>query len=117
MPIYEYYCGDCNVIFNFLSAKIAPEIIPDCPRCASQAMTKYLSSFRVISADSEKQAGVDEKRVEDAFGNLLQRSEKLSDSDGGEVSDLMHSFTNECGMGFTDKMTLFYRKKDQTSFR
>lgn len=105
MPIYEYFCRDCNVIFNFMSVKIAPAAAPICPRCDSQSMKKYLSSFSTSSAESAGELEVTEKRVESAFNNLLNRAEKLTDSDADEVSGLMHSFTKECGVEYTEKMT------------
>ena len=104
MPIYEYFCHDCNVIFNFMSVRIAPAVAPICPRCASQSMKKYLSSFSTSSAAAVEKNDEDEQRVNDAFNNLLDRAEKLTDSDAGEVSSLMHSFTKECGVEYTEKL-------------
>ena len=36
MPIYEYGCPKCRVIFNFLSKRINPERLPVCPKCGKE---------------------------------------------------------------------------------
>ncbi|MCK4728291.1 MAG: zinc ribbon domain-containing protein, partial [Desulfobacterales bacterium] len=33
MPIYEFYCEDCNTIFNFFSRSVNTTKRPPCPRC------------------------------------------------------------------------------------
>ncbi len=45
MPIYEYACPKCRVIFNFLSKRINPEGLPACPKCGNKRMAKQMSRF------------------------------------------------------------------------
>ena len=45
MPIYEYACPKCRVIFNFLSKRINPDRLPTCPKCGNERMTKQMSQF------------------------------------------------------------------------
>ncbi len=45
MPIYEYACPKCRVIFNFLSKRIKPDRSPTCPKCGNKKMTKQMSRF------------------------------------------------------------------------
>ena len=45
MPIYEYACPKCRVIFNFLSKRINPDRLPTCPKCGNKKMSKQLSRF------------------------------------------------------------------------
>ncbi len=45
MPIYEYACPKCRVIFNFLSKRINPDRLPVCPKCGNKKMTKQMSRF------------------------------------------------------------------------
>jgi len=45
MPIYEYACPKCRVIFNFLSKRIKPDHWPICPKCGNKKMTKQVSRF------------------------------------------------------------------------
>lgn len=45
MPIYEYACPKCRVIFNFLSKRVTPEKPPVCPKCGNKKMRKQMSRF------------------------------------------------------------------------
>src|SRR5437667_8745390 len=45
MPIYEYACPKCRVIFNFLSKRINPDRLPVCPKCGNKHMEKQMSRF------------------------------------------------------------------------
>jgi putative FmdB family regulatory protein len=45
MPIYEFACPKCLVIFNFLSRRINPDRAPVCPKCGGRNLTKQMSSF------------------------------------------------------------------------
>jgi len=45
MPIYEYACPKCRVIFNFLSKRMTPDRLPTCPKCGNKKMTKQVSRF------------------------------------------------------------------------
>jgi putative FmdB family regulatory protein len=45
MPIYEFACPKCRVIFNFLSKRINPDRLPTCPKCGNKKMTKQMSRF------------------------------------------------------------------------
>lgn len=45
MPIYEYACPKCRVIFNFFSKRINPDREPVCPRCGNKEMKKLMSRF------------------------------------------------------------------------
>ena len=45
MPIYEFACPRCRVIFNFFSKRINPDRSPVCPKCGNRNMEKQLSAF------------------------------------------------------------------------
>ncbi|MBU6402632.1 MAG: zinc ribbon domain-containing protein [Verrucomicrobia bacterium] len=45
MPIYEFACPKCRVIFNFLSKRLQPEGSPACPRCGNRKLVKQVSRF------------------------------------------------------------------------
>ncbi len=45
MPIYEYYCPDCNAEFEKLVRLSEANVIPDCPACGKKHAQKKLSAF------------------------------------------------------------------------
>ena len=45
MPIYEFACPKCRVIFNFLSKRMNPDRLPVCPKCGNKKMSKQMSGF------------------------------------------------------------------------
>ncbi len=45
MPIYEFACPKCRVIFNFLSRRINPGHPPTCPRCGNKKLAKQVTNF------------------------------------------------------------------------
>lgn len=45
MPIYEFACPKCRVIFNFLSKRVNPDRLPVCPKCGNKKMQKQMSNF------------------------------------------------------------------------
>jgi putative FmdB family regulatory protein len=64
MPIYEFACPKCRVIFNFLSRRLNPEREPVCPKCGNKRMVKQMSTFampRGLKESSAAETGGDEE--------------------------------------------------------
>jgi len=55
MPIYEYYCSDCNkdVSVLFLSFSEATENNPACPDCGNNKLERLLSSVSIAHNKKE----------------------------------------------------------------
>ena len=53
MPIYEFACPQCRVIYNFLSRRINPERSPACPKCGNTKLTRQMSSFAALSGKTD----------------------------------------------------------------
>ena len=53
MPIYEFFCPDCNTVFNFYSPTVNTRKIPSCPQCQHRELKKLLSTFATISDNKE----------------------------------------------------------------
>src|SRR5580765_818387 len=80
MPIYEYACPKCRVIFNFLSKRINPDRLPVCPKCGNKKMAKQITRFALSRglkepADSSAESGAsmpdfEDPRVEQAMMEL-----------------------------------------------
>jgi putative FmdB family regulatory protein len=56
MPIYEFACPKCRVIFNFLSRRLKQDRLPVCPKCGSKKMVKQLSTFAMPRGLAESAA-------------------------------------------------------------
>jgi putative FmdB family regulatory protein len=56
MPIYEFSCAKCRMIFSFLSKRLNPDRLPVCPKCGSPKMEKQLSSFATPKGAKEPAA-------------------------------------------------------------
>jgi putative FmdB family regulatory protein len=77
MPIYEFYCPDCDTLFNFFSSRIDTDSRPDCPRCGRKELGRRPARFAAITrsgggeAEPEGFGGVDEERLGAAFESVL----------------------------------------------
>lgn len=115
MPIYEFYCPDCHTIYSFFSARIAPEAKPACPRCGRAELARRPSRFATLSKSrsagggedegepdpDDPFAGVDEERLERAFGALASEFDGLDEGaepDPRQLGRLMRRFTDLTGL-------------------
>ncbi len=57
MPIYEFSCPKCRIIFSFLSKRVNPDRLPVCPKCGNKKMTKQMSTFAMPRGLDEGKAG------------------------------------------------------------
>ena len=107
MPIYEYFCPDCNTIFNFLSRRINTDKQPDCPRCGRKKIQKMMSTFATIGKANEENnplAGMDEAKMEKAFEGLLREAENINEDDPRQMAGLMRKFSDKTGLSLGDQM-------------
>ncbi len=102
MPIYEFYCDSCNVIFNFFSSKIDTSSEPDCPKCGKQKLARQISKFSTIRTNGQGEgdplSGLDETKMEKAFESLMKETESLNEDDPRQVASLMRKFTDQTGL-------------------
>jgi len=101
MPIYEYACPKCRVIFNFLSKRVSPERLPVCPKCGNKKMTKTISRFALTRGLKEPVAGgqaeggeqpmpdMDDPRVERAMMDLERDMEHLDENNPRHMAHMM----------------------------
>jgi putative FmdB family regulatory protein len=105
MPIYEFYCRDCNTIFDFYSKTVNTEKIPACPMCNREKLERHVSMFASITgkAKDEESAGaeefkVDEARLERAVGQLSREAESINEDDPRQAALLMRKFSEMAGI-------------------
>lgn len=109
MPIYEFYCPDCNTIFNFFSRRINTEKQPDCPKCGRKKIQRQMSVFATIGKAKEHDpadplAGIDESKMEQAFESLLRDAEGINEEDPRQMASLMRRFSDKTGISLGDRM-------------
>lgn len=109
MPIYEFFCDQCNTIFNFFSSRINTDKRPDCPKCGKIELQKMLSTFATINKAREEGgddplAGLDESRMEQAFEGLMREAENINEDDPRQMAGLMRKFSDTTGLSLGEQM-------------
>ena len=101
MPIYEYACPKCRVIFNFLSKRTNPDRLPVCPKCGNKKMAKQMSRFAMSRglkeppAKSESESGeppmpdFDDPRMERAMMEMERDMEHLDENNPKHMAHMM----------------------------
>jgi putative FmdB family regulatory protein len=102
MPIYEFYCPDCHMVFNFYSRRINTDKRPLCPRCSRTRLTRQMSPFAVVRGLKEDgESGlpdIDETRLEKAMSALSSEAEGLNEDDPRQAAQLMRKLTKMTGL-------------------
>lgn len=104
MPIYEFACPKCRLVFSFLSKRIRPSHAPTCPKCGNKKLAKEISRFAAIkhsgkSSDAGEDAGADSNelggpdldnpRFQQAMGELERDMAHLDENNPKHVAHLM----------------------------
>ena len=100
MPIYEYACPNCRVIFNFLSKRVNPGHLPTCPKCGNKKMAKQLSRFAMTRGLKEAAARPDDAggapmpdlndpRIERAMMEMEHEMEHLDENNPKHMARMM----------------------------
>ena len=95
MPIYEFACPKCRVVFNFLSKRVNPERLPTCPKCGNKKMIKQMSHFaspRGVkeAVDTGEQApDFDDPRLMRAMSELERDMEHLDENNPKHMALMM----------------------------
>ena len=102
MPIYEFYCDDCNTIFSFLSRTINTTKRPKCPRCRRRALERMVSSFAAVGRAKEDTPGgdaaADDAKMERAMETLAREADGINEDDPKAAASLMRRLSGMTGM-------------------
>ncbi len=102
MPIYEFYCRDCHMIFSFFSRTINTDKIPSCPKCDRTKLARQMSSFAVIRGQKDDQEDglpdIDESKLEKAMSALASEAEQINEDDPKQAAQLMRKLTQMTGL-------------------
>jgi putative FmdB family regulatory protein len=113
MPIYEFACPKCRVVFNFLSKRINPGHLPVCPKCGSQKMTKQMSAFAAPRGakepapaamdDGPPMPDIDEARMESVMGELERDMGQLDENNPRHMAHMMKKMKDIMPAGMMPK--------------
>lgn len=107
MPIYEFYCEDCNTLFNFFSRTVNTDKQPPCPRCRKQ-LQKQLSVF-ACTGKAKEEGGmenmpIDESAMEKAMQMLSTEAAGLNENDPRQAANLMRKLSEMTGIKLGEGM-------------
>jgi putative FmdB family regulatory protein len=101
MPIFEFACPKCRVIFNFLSKRLLPDRPPTCPKCGHRNMVKQMSRFAAPKGMAEPAAqpeaggdeppmpNLDDPRVMRAMSEMERDMEHLDENNPKHMAHVM----------------------------
>lgn len=102
MPIYEFYCQDCNTIYNFFSKPVNTKKSPKCPRCKTSRLSRQVSAFSVTGRAKEcgdaYDLPFDESKMEKAIQMLGREAGNINEEDPRQAADLMRKLSDAAGL-------------------
>jgi len=110
MPIYEFYCPECNTLFDFFSRKVDTVTRPPCPQCKAP-LSREVSQIGVLHGDSPEDGDglghtdIDESRVEKAlatYGDSLDTAGQTDDP--AKAAELLSQFSAAAGIKFNPEI-------------
>ncbi len=108
MPIYEFYCEDCNTIFNFFSKTVNTAKRPMCPKCKQKKLKRQMSVFSRPSGAKEDgdidDLPVDEAKMEKAMSLLAREAEGINEDDPRQAANLMRKLSDVTGLNLGSGM-------------
>ena len=108
MPIYEFYCSDCHMIFNFLSKTVNTKKRPGCPKCENRRLERRVSLFSTVSGEKgEADDGmddIDESKLEKAMGLLASEADRMDENDPRQAAQFMRKLTDITGVNLNPQM-------------
>lgn len=120
MPIYEFYCEDCNIIFNFFSRTINTSKCPICPKCKRRQLTRQMSLFAVTGRAKENEGidnlPFDENKLESAMQTLAKEVDNINEEDPRQAARLMRKLSEmtglEMGAGMSEALERMEKGED-----
>ena len=117
MPIYEFYCKDCNTIFNFFSRTVNTKKRPSCPKCKTRRLEKQISlvafTGKAKETDGLDDLPFDEGKMEQAMQMLASEADKMNEDDPKQAANLMRKLSDMTGLKLGDGMDEALRRMEK----
>lgn len=117
MPIYEFYCKDCNTIFNFFSRTVNTKKRPKCPKCKTRKLEKLISlvafTGKAKETDGPDDLPFDEGKMEKAMQMLASEADKMNEDDPKQAANLMRKLSDMTGLKLGDGMDEALRRMEK----
>ncbi len=119
MPIYEFLCKRCNVVFSFHSFKVDTEKVPTCPRCGGKQMVRVPSRFGIASAPMKRNESggpddggpdLDDPRIEREMMRLMSEMEGMDENDPRQMAHVVRKMAEITGEPVTPAMEEMIRR-------
>jgi len=106
VPIYEYYCPDCQSCFSHLARRF-DEPVPVCPGCGSVRAQKMVSRVNVGRSDAERKKSYDERSKQVAHdpqesARLLQQAGSMAEEYAPINADAFREIIDRRAAGVSD---------------
>lgn len=104
MPIYEFYCQECNTVYKFFSRTVNTDTVPSCPQCQSAKLERHVSVFAAIASRKDDSAAeadmpaLDEARMEKAMAMLAREADRIDEDDPRQAAMLMRKLSDATGL-------------------
>ena len=107
MPVYEFYCPDCHMMFKFFSRRVNTETLPDCPKCGRPELSRQLSTFAISRGMTEENPSpfpsqVNESQMERALMSMASEAEGMDENDPRQAAQMMRKLSESMGLKLGD---------------
>lgn len=117
MPIYEFYCEDCNTLFNFFSKTINTSKKPKCPKCKTRTLKRQISVVAFTGRAKEDgdmdDLPFDGNQMERAMQMLASEADKINEDDPKQAANLMRKLSDMTGIKLGDGMDEALRRMEK----
>jgi putative FmdB family regulatory protein len=108
MPIYEFYCEDCNTLFNFFSKTINTKKTPNCPKCKAKKLSRQVSLFSFTGKAKEEgdmdDLPIDESKMEKAMEMITREAGNINEDNPKQAANMMRKLTDMTGLELGPRM-------------
>lgn len=117
MPIYEFYCGACHMIFNFYTGSVNTTKRPSCPKCDKPKLERRMSVFstprnRGEEGEDAPPPDLDETKMEKAMQLLSSEADHMDENDPKQAANLMRKLSDMTGLNLGPGMEEALRRME-----